>query len=126
MIMVDSKEITQGNQVQEERFFEPLMDIFEENNVIHCKFDMPGVEKENVDIRFDKGTLTVVGKVTNYTEDNWDSVVREYRLGDYRRAVSFSDAVDPEKIEASLADGVLSVSIPRREELAKTIEITVS
>lgn len=124
--MTDNTSIQKTDKNLQERYFEPYLDVFEENRKVFCVLDMPGVEKGNVDITFDKGNLTVTGKVTRYIDEKWNLLSGEYRIGDYRRTIAFSDAVDPARIEAKLDNGVLTLTVPRRQELEKSIEIKVN
>ena len=108
---------------EQERYFQPATDILETAEGVTLKFDMPGVARENVDITVDKDTLTVIGRAEPEVAGN--AVYRETHIGDYRRQFTLSADMDPNKIEATMNHGVLTVAIgkaarakPRKVQIA--------
>ena len=101
----------------------PPVDIYEENHVYTLKADLPGVSKENLDISFENGELTILGKVQPRTEEpNYT----EFSASDYKRTFTVSDEIDSAKIAASLENGVLTLTLPKSEKAKpRQIEITV-
>jgi HSP20 family protein len=79
--------------------------------------DLPGVHAENVDVSFERGTLTVSGTRAATLPSSGEPRPRvhaaERPSGSFARAVRLPEYVDGERIEASLADGVLTVRIPK-------------
>jgi HSP20 family protein len=101
----------------------PNVDIYESENEIVLVADMPGVSSENVDIDVRDNQLTIQGKVV--LEDLKEEVLfQEYGIGDYFRQFSLSSKIDQSKIEASMKDGVLSLTLPKAEA-ARPKKITV-
>ena len=98
---------------EQERYFQPATDILETAEGVTLKFDMPGVARENVDITVDKDTLTVIGRAEPEVAGN--AVYRETHIGDYRRQFTLSADMDPNKIEATMNHGVLTVAIGKAE-----------
>lgn len=96
------------------RAFMPPVDILETDNELIIYADMPGVEPDAIDIRFDNGELVIHGKV-NVPEDR-DYLLQEYGLGDYYRTFAVYESIDSEHIEASFKDGVLTVRLPKAAE----------
>jgi len=102
----------------------PLVDVFENKEEYLLIADLPGVAPENLGIRLDKGELAVEG---TWSEEEKGSVLaREYRPIDFRRTFLVPDAVDPERITARLANGVLKVHLPKVDAVKpRRIEVKV-
>jgi HSP20 family protein len=108
-----------------QQYFVPAVDISETPEGLILRYDMPGVQKDNVDITVDKGTLVVTGKAD--PEESGTPAYRETRIGDYRREFTLPDDVDADRISAAMNAGVLTVRIARPEETKpKRIQITGS
>ena len=100
--------------------------IWEAENVFHIKVDAPGVKKEDVELTFDKGALTV-GLERKAPEGERTSWHNERGYGKVSRSVSLPDTVDPNTITAELANGVLHVTITKLPEAQpKKIDVKVS
>jgi HSP20 family protein len=98
--------------------FIPALDIRELENELVILADMPGVPMENVEIDLNGNQLTIRGR-TAQTNGNGNGRVpwSEYREGDYYRQFTLSRAIDREKIEAMMKDGVLKVVLPKADIL---------
>lgn len=106
------------------RYFLPRTDIHESANALVVTMDMPGVGKENVDVRLEKNVLTVTGTVdfTNYKD--LKPIYTEYNVGNYTRSFTLSSEIDKQGISAKIVDGVLTVNLPKvKEAAARKIEI---
>ncbi|KPK39451.1 MAG: hypothetical protein AMJ65_11550 [Phycisphaerae bacterium SG8_4] len=105
------------------QYYQPAVDIRETSEGVILQFDMPGVEKDNVDLTVDKGILTVTGKADQ--EESGTAVYRETRVGDYRRQFNLNKDVDTDAITAEMEAGVLTVEIHKPEKAQpKRIQIT--
>ncbi len=108
---------------QPQQYFTPAVDISETPEGLVLRYDMPGVQKGNVDITVDKGTLIVTGKAE--PEESGTPAYRETRIGNYRREFTLPDDVDADRITAAMNAGVLTVRIAKPEEAKpKRIQIT--
>jgi HSP20 family protein len=118
------KEQTDVVRRQEQaQYYQPAVDIRETSGDVILQFDMPGVEKESVDLTVDKGILTVTGKADE--EESGTAVYRETRVGDYRRQFNLTEDVDADAITAEMEAGVLTVKIHKPEKAKPTrIQIT--
>jgi HSP20 family protein len=106
----------------------PAVDIFETENEMVVKADLPDVQEKDIDVRVENNTLTIRGerKFNNEVhEDNYLRVERAY--GTFTRSFSLPNTVNTEGIRAEHRNGVLSVRMPKREETKpKQIKISVS
>lgn len=103
----------------------PSVDISENENAFVLKAELPGVNREDINIDINNKTLTLKGekKFEEKTEkENYVRVERSY--GSFSRTFALSDKVDTENVKASYKDGVLEVTLPKKEE-AKPREIKV-
>lgn len=104
--------------------FIPSVDIYESENELTLLADMPGVAMDKVDIDLNNDQLTIRGTVAT-PDTSGTFLLREYEVGDYYRQFTLSKAIDRNKIEATMKDGVLKVSLPKAEA-TKPRKITVS
>lgn len=119
------KQAETASSERDERAVTPLMDVFEDEAGITVLADMPGVPKEELDIRVDDDTLLVEGRVKSMTPDGLEAIYAELRVPTYRRSFTLSRELDTAKIEAGLKDGVLTLRIPKQAH-AQPRRITVN
>ncbi|HEY1698331.1 MAG TPA: Hsp20/alpha crystallin family protein [Trebonia sp.] len=102
------------------------MDTLRREGEVVLRFDVPGVDPEQIDVTVDHGVLTVAAtrEETSETSEGTEPVVRERYFGKVTRSVRLSDNLDTEAIEADNVNGVLEIRIPVREE-AKPRKITI-
>jgi len=100
------------------------MDAIRRENDIELRFDLPGIDPESIDVTVDRGVLTVSARRADEYAEGEKPFIRERVMGSYTRRLRLSDTVDAEKIEASYADGVLTVHVPVAEQ-AKPRKIEV-
>ena len=93
--------------------FVPAVDIFESAEAVTLLADMPGVSKEGVDIKLEEGILTLKGTAVEHVTEGRRELLREYEVGDFNRRFTISEAIDQNKISASIANGVLKVVLPK-------------
>jgi HSP20 family molecular chaperone IbpA len=106
------------------RVFLPTADIFESKDALTVIMEMPGVEKNNVNIRVEDGVLTVEGRLDLSKYKGLKPLYTEYNVGHYARSFHLTNKIDQSKIGAELKDGVLSVTLPKVEEAKpRTIQV---
>jgi HSP20 family protein len=106
------------------RVFVPSADIYETQDALTVILEMPGVEKNNVDVRVEDGVLSVLGKLDLSKYQGLQPIYIEYNVGHYSRSFQLSSKVDQSKIAAELKDGVLSLTLPKVEQAKpRTIEV---
>jgi HSP20 family protein len=107
------------------RIYRPLTDIVETGEGVTLMLEMPGVSAEDVDITLEKRVLTIRGKIQATSPEKLQLAYAEYGEGDFERSFTLSDDFDPEKIGASVSNGVLTVTLPRvAEAQPKKIAVT--
>ena len=107
------------------RTWSPSVDVSETESEIIFTAEFPGFEKDEIDISVNEGRLIISGErqVTEEKETKHLRVERWY--GKFNRSFLLPKSADPEKISANLKNGVLTVTMPKREE-AKPRQIPVS
>jgi HSP20 family protein len=103
----------------------PAVDIYETEHSLVVKADLPDIKPEELDIRVENNILTIRGErkfEKKVNEDNYLRVERSY--GSFSRSFSLANTVNTEAIQADYKNGVLTLSIPKREE-AKPKQIKV-
>jgi HSP20 family protein len=103
----------------------PAVDIFETDDEIVLKAELPGLKKEDVSIEISDNTLILTGERAfekDIREENYHRIERSY--GSFSRTFTFPIAVDREGVNAIFIDGILEIHIPKAETpKAKVIEI---
>jgi len=104
----------------------PSVDIYETENELVVKADLPDVNPQNLDIRVENNILTIRGErkfESKVNEDNYLRIERAY--GSFSRSFALANSVKTEAIRADYQNGVLTLSLPKREE-AKPKQIKVN
>lgn len=103
----------------------PAANIRDEANAVVLTVDLPGVDEQSLAVSVENGVLTVEGKVRPEVPEGYQRVLAEYGAAHYRRAFHLSDRMNASTIEAKLANGVLRVTVAKREEVkARRIAVT--
>jgi HSP20 family protein len=104
----------------------PAVDIFEQDGTIVLKAELPGIDPKDVDVRVENNILTLRGErklESEVKKENYHRVERSY--GTFSRSFTLPNAIDTEKIKAEYKDGVLRMSLPKKEE-AKPKQISIN
>lgn len=90
------------------------LDVYETDDEVVVKAPMPGVPEKNIDVTFEDGVLRVRGRVEEKEEEKKRRkvVYRRQRIANYDYSTSLPRAINPDKIEAELEEGVLTVKAP--------------
>ena len=115
-----------GNKGELTHGWNPKVDVFEEDNQIVLKAELPGVEKDDIVIDVDGRVLTLKGERTSDKEVKKENYYRRERsLGRFHRSFTLPLETDSEKIKAEYKDGILKLNIPKPES-NKPKQITVN
>jgi HSP20 family protein len=98
------------------RAFLPTTDIFETDDALTMLLEMPGVDRENIEISVENGVLTVEGKINFSKYEGLQPVYSEYNIGPFRRTFRISSGIDQDKIKAEMQDGVITLVLPMAEQ----------
>jgi HSP20 family protein len=94
----------------------PTVDITEDSEGITLKADLPGVARENLDVSVEGDTLTIEGRVRLGEAASMRSVYAEVSVDRYRRSFLLSRDLDTARIDAQVRGGVLTLTVPKREQ----------
>jgi HSP20 family protein len=108
------KDDTRPESIRGRPVVPPPADIYENDDGFMILADLPGVSADKIDIRLDRGELTIHGSWSQ-PERAASAVAREFRPADFERRFVVPDSIDAEGISAALNDGVLQVLIPKSE-----------
>ena len=104
------------------RWLTPFIDIYELEDKVIVLADMPGVAREDVDIHTVGNQLTIRGQCSR---QEGIRLIRECPYCDYHRSLNLSDAIDTERIQAQMRDGVLTLTFPKKP-LSQPIEVPIT
>jgi HSP20 family protein len=103
----------------------PVVDVYDNDDSIVIKAELPGIDKEGIEIDVKDRVLTLKGERSSESEVKDDNYYRRERsFGKFERAFNLPADVDPDKIKADYKDGVLKIDIPKPEE-KKPRQITI-
>jgi HSP20 family protein len=113
----DKKElVTKEEKTAPGRYYIPYADIYETDDALTVVMEMPGVEKNAVNVALENDVLRVDGQIDFSKYEGLEPVYTEYNIGHYTRSFTLSDKIDQEKISAQLDDGVLTLTLPKAKE----------
>lgn len=95
----------------------PPIDAYKTDDEVVVRMELPGLTNEDVEIEFENGVLTVSGQraqTADVADEAW--LRRERPVGEFSRSFTVPEGVDPNKIRADFAHGVLELRIPQPEE----------
>ncbi len=96
--------------------FLPAVDIHEDDKAFRLDVDVPGMKPEEIDVNIEKNLLTISGERKLAREDQKEGYRRvERAFGSFSRSFTLPENVDAEGIEAKVADGTLTITLPKRE-----------
>jgi HSP20 family protein len=102
----------------------PSLNIWEDADAVFAEAEVPGLKAEDLDISVIGNQLTVKGRREAVAVDGGTYHRRERNVGEFTRTVTLPSEIDADKVEATLADGVLKISLPKAEA-AKPRKVTV-
>jgi HSP20 family molecular chaperone IbpA len=96
-----------------ERYVAPPVDIYEDEQGLVVLADLPGVDPAGLDVRVDRGILTIQARAGHQAQGH--PIHREYELRGFYRQFQLSEEIDSQRIAAELKHGVLTLRLPRIE-----------
>ena len=110
--------------LENESWVAPMVDIYETHDDYFLVANMPGVSKEDIQVKIEDGDLIIMGRLDFTTEMQRKYIMKEIDSSNYYRKFKLSDSVNESKIDAKLDNGRLYVNLPKVERVKpKTIQI---
>jgi len=104
----------------------PALDLYQSNDNVVAVVELPGMRKEDIEISLHDGTLTISGERKRESSSSGEKAQRSERyIGTFRRSIALPTRVDANKVSARYRDGILTVTLPKAEEV-KPKQIQVS
>ena len=124
---MNTQEITRRDNAQAPNPLVPPVDIVEDKEGITLRADLPGVDRENLNIGVEGETLTLEATVNLGESAGIQPIYSEIRVAQYRRSFVLGRDLDASRIEASIREGVLTLRIPKAEQAKpRRIEVKAS
>ena len=123
-LQIHEKEEAGPELTLEGPYFSPAVDIYGTETGLVLVADMPGVGADQVEIDLREDILSILGKVTSGGAEG-QTVLTEYRTGNYFRTFRLTEDIDRSKITAAISDGVLKLTLPKSAKaIPRKIPIT--
>jgi HSP20 family protein len=130
MRMLLNNFMDQEHETERKCCWMPATNITENDQAFHLEISVPGRSKEDFKINLEKDILTISaerGKSENSDEQEQQAFkMREFGLGDFSRSFSLPEAIDKDAIKAEYLNGILMITLPKREVVKITKEIQVA
>ncbi len=102
----------------------PSVDVIEQENQYVLRADLPGVDRKDIEIVYEDGTLTLKGQRSEKVVSDNDKFKRiERSYGSFQRAFHMPENINADEIKAKSEHGVLEVTVPKQEKAQKKIEV---
>lgn len=112
----ERNEITRPERTYSQRHYVPNVDIIERPEELLLLVDLPGVTSEDIDVDYERGELRLEAHVKPRQAPDTRYLLREYGVGPFARTFQVGEGIDAAKIHAEMADGVLTLHLPKAEE----------
>ena len=115
-----------GRQAQLFNGWTPALDVYQNADNVVAILELPGMNKEEIEISLHDGMLTIAGERKSESGEGDKAERTERFVGKFRRSISLPTRVDAGKVSASYKDGILTVTLPKAEEAKpKKIEVSI-
>ena len=114
-----------GRQSQLFSVWTPALDLYQNNDNIVAVVELPGMQKDDIEISLQDGTLIISGERKEETSQENGATRTERSTGKFRRSITLPTRVDVNKVNAMYKDGILTVTLPKAEE-AKPKQIQIN
>ncbi len=93
---------------------QPACSVCEDDGTVRLNIEMPGVSKDSVEIQVERNELLIIGRDTR-VETEGKYLIRERRVGEFRKRFIIDESVDRERIDASVVNGILTLTLHIKE-----------
>ena len=105
----------------------PKVNIYEYDDRIGIMAEIPGLDRKNVSVEVEQNLMTISGDKHGFEGDGAKCITRELKHSSFKRSFNLGDHLDGEDISASFKDGMLTISIPKKEpEVPKKKMVKIS
>ena len=115
-LQAKEKQPLQGESTRPGLVFRPDVDIVENADEYKVFADLPGADESSIDVRLERGTLSLDAQLATVPEQGWNPLHAEYRLGSYHREFRVSEDIDAAGVSARMRNGVLELVLPKSAE----------
>lgn len=112
-LQTSEKQEISGEGTRPGPVFQPAIDILERPDAYVIFADLPGADEGSVDVRLERGTLTLDARLATLPDESWSPLHAEYRLGSYHREFRISEDIDDGAVSAKVSNGVLELHLPK-------------
>lgn len=115
-----------GETTKTEKYFVPAVDIYENDKEVTVIAEMPGVNSKGVELSLEDDILTITGNMEKEKQEEAKILLQEYESGHYMRRFTITEAINQEKIQAAMLNGLLRITLPKAPPAQpKRIEVAV-
>ena len=93
----------------------PKVNVYEYDDKVGIVAEIPGLDKKNVSVEVEDNVLTISGDKHGFEDDGAKCITRELKHSSFKRSFNLGDHLDGDDVSANFKDGMLSVSIPKKE-----------
>jgi HSP20 family protein len=108
--------VTKEEKTAPARYYVPPTDIYETAEAITVVMELPGVEKDDIDVKLENDTVRIEGRIDFAKYEGLEPLYTEYNVGHFIRSFSLSNKIDQQQIGAQLEDGVLTLTLQKAKE----------
>jgi HSP20 family molecular chaperone IbpA len=108
--------VSQDEKTVPVRYFVPATDIFETEDALTVVMEVPGVDRQAIDISLENDVLKVEAKIDPAKYEGMQPLYTEYNVGHFSRSFALSNKIDQQQISARLEDGVLTLTLKKVKE----------
>jgi len=117
-IKLQEKKVLEGKEEKTipGKYYVPYTDIYETKDALTVLMEMPGVSKDAIDIMLEKDELVINAQIDMQSYAGYQPVYTEYNVGHFTRSFILNSKVSRDRIEASVTNGVLTLTLPKEEQ----------
>ena len=108
--------VSKDEQTLPVRYYVPTTDILETEDALTVVMELPGVEKQAVDVSIENDVLRIEARIDPAKYEGMEPLYTEYNVGHFARSFTLSNKIDQQQISAQLEDGILTLTLKKAKE----------
>src|SRR5262252_4668655 len=108
--------VTKEEKTVPSRYYVPTTDIFETEDALTVVMEIPGVEKQALEVNIETDVLRVEARIDYSKYEGMEPLYTEYSIGHFARSFTLSNKIDQQQISANLDDGILTLTLKKGKE----------